>query len=154
MIVLATIEIYTRTAVYTYFPFTIYHCEAVAPVISNYYIHNSFQYDVNFFPPKMNNLYQCPLRVSVCEDIPFMFLIPLEDGTTYMDGIDGIIFRVLSQRLNFTPILLIPNEEEIRKEAPGPGSSLSVWLKMVGNAKQMIRTRLDNVLLLLTGSER
>lgn len=131
VIVLATIEIKTRTAIYTYFPYTVYHCEAVAPIISNYFIHSAFLYEIDFFPPKMNNLYQCPLYVATVEEIPYMFLIHQRNGQIYTDGIDGIIFRVLSQRLNFTPILIIPTEEEIEKEAPKAGSSISIWMKMV-----------------------
>lgn len=131
VIVVATIEIKTRAAIYTYFPFTIYHCEAVTPIISNYFIDNSFFYKADFFPPKLKNLYKCPLRVATIEEIPYMFLIPNKNGSIYTDGIDGIIFRVLSQRLNFTPILLIPSEEEISKETPAPGTSISVWMKMV-----------------------
>lgn len=131
VIVLATIEIKTRTAIYTYFPFTIYHCEAVAPVISNYFIHSAFQYETDFFPPKLNNMYKCPLHVATVQEIPYMFLISQQNGSIYTDGIDGIIFRVLSQRLNFTPILIIPSEEEIVKETPKAGSSFSIWMKMV-----------------------
>lgn len=135
MIVLATIEIKTRTAVYTYFPYTIYHCEAVAPIISNYFIHGSFMYEEDFFPPKLNNLYKCPLHVATIKEIPYMFLIPQANGTIYTDGIDGILFRVLSQRLNFTPVLIIPSEEEIVKETPVAGSSISVWMKMVDSGR-------------------
>lgn len=132
VIVLVSIEIKTRTAVYTYFPFTIHNCETVAPVILNYFKHNAFQYnDVDFFPPKLNNMYKCPLRVATSEEMPYMFLIPQANGTIYTDGIDGIIFRVLSQRLNFTPVLLIPSDEDIVKGTPQMGSSFSVWMKMV-----------------------
>lgn len=131
VIVLATIEIKTRTAIYTYFPYTIYHCESVAPIILNYFIHSSFLYETDFFPSKLQNLYKCPLRVATIEEIPYMFLIPNKNGSIYTDGIDGILFRVLSQRLNFTPVLMIPSEEEILKEAPKDGSSFSVWMKMV-----------------------
>ncbi|XP_037040009.1 uncharacterized protein LOC119077005 isoform X2 [Bradysia coprophila] len=63
-------------------------------------------------------------------------IITREDGTIYTDGIDGIIFRVLSQRLNFTPILLIPSDEEIERESPREiGTSISVWMKMVHSGK-------------------
>lgn len=82
----------------------------------------------------MKNMYKCPLRVATSDEKPYMFLIPQKNGTIYTDGIDGIIFRVLSQRLNFTPILLIPSREEIVREAPTkPGSSISVWMKMVSD---------------------
>ncbi|XP_037040010.1 uncharacterized protein LOC119077005 isoform X3 [Bradysia coprophila] len=136
VIVLAPIEVKTRAAIYTYFPYTLYHCEMVAPVISNYFVHNSFQYEADFFPQKLKNLYKCPLHVATSEEIPYMFLIRQEDGTIYTDGIDGIIFRVLSQRLNFTPILLIPSDEEIERESPREiGTSISVWMKMVHSGK-------------------
>lgn len=54
VVVLVSIHPQARTAVYTYFPFTRFHCEAVAPVILNYYVAEGFLYgSVPFFPNKV-----------------------------------------------------------------------------------------------------
>lgn len=57
VVVLVSIHPQARTAVYTYFPFTRFHCEAVAPVILNYYVAEGFLYDsVPFFPKKVGGV--------------------------------------------------------------------------------------------------
>lgn len=104
-------ESYSRSAIYTYFPYTVYHCEAVAPVILNYFISNSFQYNIDHFPDKLKNMHKCPLTVVTHNVTPFMILYRNEHGAGYRtDGIDGITFRVLSQQLNFTPIIKVPHK--------------------------------------------
>lgn len=114
VIILVSFEYQTRTALYTYFPYMSFHCEAVAPVILNYFVGQSFLYNTPFFPDKTRNLYGCNLKVTTFQAEPYMFLSKLENGRMYMDGIDGITMRVLSQRLNFTPIVVIPPNNETR----------------------------------------
>lgn len=57
----------------------------------------------------MNHLFGCPLRLATFELMPYMMLELLNDGNYHMDGIDGIVIRVLSQRLNFTPVVMVPS---------------------------------------------
>lgn len=104
-------ELDSRSAIYTYFPYTPYHCEKVEPVILNYFINNTFVYDIDHFPDKLKNMHQCPLTLVTHNVTPFMILYRKENGEGYRtDGIDGITFRVLSQQLNFTPIIEVPTE--------------------------------------------
>lgn len=111
--VIIAIPIYSRTIVYTYFPFTKFHCGIVQPVIVNIFENNTFLYDVEIFPNKMKNFYKCPITVALFESPPFMILKSFDNGTIFTDGFDGIIFRVLSQRLNFTPVIyFVPRNEQ------------------------------------------
>lgn len=101
----------SRSAIYTYFPYTMYHCEIVAPVILNYYINNTFLYDIDHFPDKLKNMHKCPLTLVTHNATPFMILYRNSNDEGYRTGgIDGITFRVLSQQLNFTPIIEVPNK--------------------------------------------
>lgn len=130
VIVIVSIHPQARAAVYTYFPFTEFHCEAVAPVILNYFVDDHFLYDAPLFPPKVRNLFMCPLLVATYEQIPFMMLTPRNDGTFYTDGIDGVIVRVLSQQMHFRAVVKLPPNNEGRGEIVPNGTSLGV-LKMV-----------------------
>lgn len=104
-------ESYSRSAIYTYFPYTIFHCETVAPVILNYFIKKTFLYNIDHFPDKLKNMHKCPLVVVTHNVTPFMILYKNEKGGNYRtEGIDGITFRVLSQQLNFTPIIEVPTK--------------------------------------------
>ena len=51
-------ELDSRSAIYTYFPYTAYHCEKVSPVILNYFINNTFLYDIDHFPDKLKNMHR------------------------------------------------------------------------------------------------
>lgn len=109
VVVLVSIHPRARTAVYTYFPFTQFHCEAVVPVILNYYLTSGFLYaDSEFFPVKMAKLFGCPLLLAAYHLVPFMLLTQRTDGSYFLDGIEGITMRVLAQRMNFTPIVMVP----------------------------------------------
>lgn len=113
VIVLVAIDPLARSAVYTYFPYTPFHCEAVVPVIHNYYESNGFMYDGELFPKKLRNMYGCGLQVAAYPIPPFMMLEPAQRlgvASYRTDGIDGIVVRVLSQRLNFTAVVSVPSD--------------------------------------------
>lgn len=130
VIFLVTIDVQRKTAIYTYFPYTQFHCESVAPVILNYFIaNNSFLYATSpLFPSKTRNLHRCPLTVATFTFIPYIFLEKYKNGTIYIDGIDGITFRVLGQRLNFTPIILVPPNNEMRGKIYANGTMTGAML--------------------------
>lgn len=130
VIVVVSIHPQARAAVYTYFPFTQFHCEQVAPVILNYFLDDHFLYDAPLFPRKVRNLYMCPLLVAAYEQIPFMMLTLRPNGTYYTDGIDGVIVRVLSQQMRFRAVVKLPPNNEGRGVVNPNGTSLGV-LKMV-----------------------
>jgi hypothetical protein len=56
---------------------------------------------VDYFPKKLDNFYGCPLSVVTFKNPPFMFFEVDKNGAVTVDGIDGIVLRVLAQQLNF-----------------------------------------------------
>lgn len=93
---------------YTFYPYTPDHCEQVKPAIQNYFMNDSFVLpDDQMFPEKFRNFHKCSLRLSTYNLTPYMILTPQPNGSFHTDGIDGITFRVISQQLNFTPIVLM-----------------------------------------------
>lgn len=93
---------------YTYEPYTRYHCGKVFPVILSYFRHNSFLKNTDYFPRKLTNFHKCKLYVAAFDCPPFLTYQELENGTYMVDGIEGTLLRVLSQRLNFAFDLIIP----------------------------------------------
>lgn len=104
--VLVPNDSYNGIFLYTYYPFTEVHCEQAEPFVYNYFENDSFVAHKSHFPFKLANLHRCPLRVSTFDLPPHMILIEFANGTIYTDGIEGITLRVLSQRMNFTPIIV------------------------------------------------
>lgn len=131
VVVLVSIHPYAQTAIYTYFPYTRFHCEAVAPVILNYFSGAHFQTNlsVDFFPNKIRNMHACPLRLALYELVPHMFLhvSRFANGTVKkvlgIDGIDGITIQVLAERLNFTMNILLPPDNKGRGQLFANGTS-------------------------------
>lgn len=126
-----------RTTLYTYFIYSNETCGNPQTVAYNYYWHatpeveevegsaqgtdelakdsdtlTGFEFNRPMFPKKCHHLYNCPVYVTTFNIAPFMILKTLENGTLYYDGIEGIVLRVLSQRLHFRPILVKPEDQE------------------------------------------
>lgn len=112
VIVLTSMHANDRVVLFTYFPYTQFHCEKVVPVVHNYFSNTSFKYAKRLFTHKTRNMYNCPLSAAVLDVPPFMMVTQLENGTYHVDGIDGLILRVLSKRLNFKRIVKIPADGE------------------------------------------
>lgn len=92
---------------YTYYPFTRFFCGKTFPIQLNQFRFGEWLHsETMFFPDKVSNLHGCPLTVSTVRTPPFMILTEKDDGGILTDGIDGILLRVLSQRINFTINLL------------------------------------------------
>lgn len=100
---------------YTFYPYTPVYCDRVKPSIQNYYINDSFVLNSELFPPKFRNFHKCPILVSTYNLPPYMILTPQPNGSYYTDGIDGITLRVISQQLNFTPIVRMSSTNLIRR---------------------------------------
>uniref|UniRef100_A0A3F2ZEN3 Uncharacterized protein n=1 Tax=Phlebotomus papatasi TaxID=29031 RepID=A0A3F2ZEN3_PHLPP len=88
----------------TYFPYTPSHCGQVNPVITAVIRENIGVSHAKIFPEKVSNFYGCKLTVGTFQVPPYIILKQQEDGRNILDGFEGIISRVLSQRLNFTLI--------------------------------------------------
>lgn len=97
---------------YTYFPYTSFFCGRALPIqLNQFYFGKWLHASTDFFPKKVSNMYGCPLKVATVFTAPFMIIQQLEDGKLRPDGIDGVVLRVLSQRMNFS-VDLIPVDSQ------------------------------------------
>lgn len=86
---------------YTYFPYTSFYCGRAIPIQLNQFRFGEWLHSrSDFFPEKMKNLYGCPLTVATVDSPPFMILEE-RNGEIIAEGMDGVLIRVLSQRMNF-----------------------------------------------------
>lgn len=100
-------DIFDKAVMYTFYPYTAEQCGASEPVVQNRWENGTFIRRRGHYPQKFRNFYRCPIYLSTYHMSPFMILIERDDITNYYtDGFDGIVFRVISQRLNFTPIVI------------------------------------------------
>lgn len=95
---------------YTYYPYTNFYCGKAFPVQLNQYRFGKWLRQADYFPEKMTNLYGCTLRVATFSNPPFMIIKQHEDGRVEIDGIDGILLRVLAQKLNFNVELFLTDD--------------------------------------------
>lgn len=102
------------SSVFTFFPYAENYCDEVRPVLWDYFIDGHFTLKKEIFATKLDNFYAPP-------DV---ILTHFSNETTspYMAGIEGILFRVLSRKLNFRPVI---------NSATGPYLSATVCLDMV-----------------------
>lgn len=116
VIVLVAVHPRARTAIYTYYPYTSFHCEEVRPVILDYYLANGrFLYEsTDFFPPKARNLYGCALHVGVFHVMPYVWVTK----TGLLNGFDGTIVLCMAEQLNFT---IVVHEEVGDRRGGGTG---------------------------------
>lgn len=111
VIVVVALPVVHTTAIYTYFPYTQFHCGIVFPIILNYYLNDTFHHDMPLFPDKMKNFHRCPISVATFSTPPHIILIPSKnDNQPILDGIDGVTISIIAERLNFTVIRMIQPE--------------------------------------------
>lgn len=113
--VLAPSEDYQTIYLFTYFPFTQEYCERVEPIVYDYFENNTFIFNETVFPAKLTNFFKCPLKISTYNFPPFVILTPQPNGTFYINGIEGTVLRVLSQKLNFTPEIVLSRTNILNK---------------------------------------
>lgn len=103
----------SKVNVYTFFPFTQSYCERVEPVLWMSHFNNTITYmnGTEIFPNKLKNFYNCPIKVATCTVAPYMMLRKLKNDSYVTGGIEGIMFRVIAQRLNFRPIIIVNSSE-------------------------------------------
>lgn len=94
----------------TYFPYTPSHCGQVSPVITAVIRQNTGVSHAKIFPRKVNNFYGCNLTVGTFEIPPYIILKKQNDGRYLLDGFEGVMSRVLSQRLNFSLVAKLSEE--------------------------------------------
>lgn len=86
---------------YTYYPFSKFYCERAIPIKLNQYSVNKFLMPIDYFPAKLSNFHGCEVSVVTFKVAPFMMYKQDKTGAVIVDGIDGIVLRVLAQQLNF-----------------------------------------------------
>lgn len=100
-------EIQHEAMLYTFYPYTSFYCGKAYPVqINQYHRSGKWHNEPNFFPNKMKNLFGCSLRVATFTNAPFT-IVSEQNGHVSVGGIEGILLRVLSQRMNFKVEFLI-----------------------------------------------
>lgn len=87
--------------IYTYFPYSESFCAKVKPILWNQFENGSFINKSDWFPNKMENLYNCSLKVVSFNIQPMMMIELHSDGNHVYKGIDGELLFTLAERMNF-----------------------------------------------------
>lgn len=95
---------------YTYYPYSDYYCENVVPIQLNQFRGRQWIRNVNYFPKKLANFYGCHLRVATFNNPPFMLVNEDENGVVSVEGVEGILLRVMAKRFNFNVDLYLPKK--------------------------------------------
>ncbi|XP_059223290.1 uncharacterized protein LOC106085026 [Stomoxys calcitrans] len=100
----------------TYFPFTPGECHSIKPVIVNRYDPKQRQWlHKDYFPPKVQNFYGCPLTCAAWNEFPYINLEYNSNGNdvTKYKGFEGKLLQFLAESLNFTTKVYILNATEV-----------------------------------------
>jgi len=114
-----------ETMMYTYYPYSESYCGKAIPIKLNQFRFGKWLHESHFFPNKMSDLHGCPLHVATFRNPPFMII--KEHGIVEVDGIDGILLRVLAQKMNFNVELYL--SELLWGDVYANGSSTGEWNK-------------------------
>lgn len=129
------------TSVFTFFPYSEEFCDDVRPVLWDYFVDDHFTLnDGALFARKLDNFHGCSLSMATFHSPPYMLLNGIENGTTpaRLEGIEGLLFDVLAQKLNFRPVITI---------LPGVFPNASLYFDVVRT--DHCRSRYDWVLIRL-----
>lgn len=87
----------------TFFPFGAGKCSDTSPVLIHKYENGKFTNDIkNFFPDKVKNLHNCPIRVAVFNNSePSVFVNRQRNGSIQLSGSDINLVKTLAQCLTF-----------------------------------------------------
>ncbi|XP_059619127.1 uncharacterized protein LOC132263400 [Phlebotomus argentipes] len=91
-----------RAFLHTYFPYKPEKCGQVKSVISGVFHEDHFINKITIFPDKFSDFYGCPLTIGTFNFPPYMMITSMDNESYYFSGVEGIVARVLAQRLNFT----------------------------------------------------
>lgn len=87
-------------------------CDDSTPFIVKTF-NDSFNYKINYFPVKISNMFQCPLKVVTFNAPPMMMIQYDSEHNFQLKGIDGKMLNLLSKIFNFK-IDLIHISDQIR----------------------------------------
>ena len=87
----------------TFTPFTPESCNSVKPVLINRLRNGKFlEKSEKFYPEKMKNLHNCPIRVSIANNNePYIIERFTPNGTQVLSGRDFYLMTTLAESLNF-----------------------------------------------------
>lgn len=110
-------------------------CDDSTPIVVQTF-QGSSQTKKNYFPEKISNMFQCPVKV-VTFNCPPMMMIRYDEARNYeLQGADGEMLKVLAEILNFK-IDLIHISDSIRFVASSDFLELNNNLKLVFSFSQM-----------------
>jgi hypothetical protein len=93
---------YSEILIETFIPFSPKSCNDTTPIIINRFKNGKFVIGTeNFFPEKMKNLFECPVRLAVFDSKPFLFFHHSKNGELELDGRDALLAKALANDLNF-----------------------------------------------------
>lgn len=100
----------TSSPVFTFFPYTEDYCNDVRPVLWDYFIDGHFTKNKPIFASKFENFHGCPLTLATYNVPPYVILNRFPNGTisSELDGIEGLLYRTLSKKMNFR-IVIFPD---------------------------------------------
>lgn len=90
----------TQAHLYTFFPYTKLHCSKVHSILWKIFSNDQFEDVRNFYPWKMDKLYNCPIKV-VTFDTPLMIISENLEGKHKFSGLDGKLLREISKIMEF-----------------------------------------------------
>jgi ABC-type amino acid transport substrate-binding protein len=86
----------------TFMPFSTGKCGDTTPVLTNKFKDGKFRNSGDFFPKKLKNLHQCPIRIAITNDNePYTIEEFLPNGTRLLSGRDIEVSQALAKSLNF-----------------------------------------------------
>lgn len=101
---------YEKAFMYTYFPYTSEHCGKVNPIVYGVFWNETQLEGNQIFPEKVGNFYSCNLTIGTFSFPPYITFELQENSSYTFYGFEGILSKVLGQRLNFSLALKISNE--------------------------------------------
>ncbi|XP_055910413.1 uncharacterized protein LOC129944775 [Eupeodes corollae] len=96
------VEVLNQTLVYTYYPYTRFHCRGSVPMLLNRFMaEDGFIFPKRFFPKKVDNFFGCSLTVASWSGPPFIFFKRRHNEDIKIYGIEGELIKMLSNKMNF-----------------------------------------------------
>jgi len=86
--------------VLSFSPFTKSTCGDTNPILIHQF-NNSSKNMKSFYPPKIANLFQCPVKVVSFNCPPMMMIESAANGSYTLHGVDGEMLKTLAKVLNF-----------------------------------------------------
>ena len=123
--VIVMFEENNEVLVYTFFPFNAMKCDDTTPVLINRIFDGNFlNGSENIFPDKMENLFNCPVRLSMSMSAqPFIIPTFFSNGSYKLEGGEVEFIETLAKILNFKiKITFLGDEGYIYENGSAAGS--------------------------------